>query len=381
MERFTIKPEIYHSNGALEYLTTLNNEKALVITDPFMVEVGFSDQLLDILKNCVDDYEVFSNIKPDPPIEVVAEGINRMLSIKPDLVIALGGGSTIDAAKSILWFSRKIVQILGDEHYKKPQFIAIPTTSGTGSEVTSFSVITMGDKKIPLVYEEMIPDVAIIDPVYVRTVPPQITADTGIDALTHAIEAYVSTDASDYTDALAEKAIKMIFDYLLVAYKDGKNLKAREKLHNASCMAGIAFTNAFLGLNHSMAHALGGSFHIPHGRANAILLPHVIRFNADLDSGQVSETAIRYAEIARLLGLPASSVHEGVKNLITAVKVLLKETNIPSTLKEMNLSKEEFVEKLKYISETALNDKCTLTNPRKVNVEEIAALYTTVYGD
>jgi alcohol dehydrogenase class IV len=238
----------------------------------------------------------------------------------------------------------------------------------------------MGNKKVPLVNDEMIPDIAILDPIFVKTVPPRITADTALDTLTHAIEAYVSTDSSDYTDALAEKAVKIIFDYLLTAYKDGSNLIAREKLHNASCMAGMAFTNAFLGLNHSLAHAIGGVFHIPHGRANAILLPYVIRYNANLQGGQETNAAKRYAELAKLLGLPASTVSEGVHNLIAAVKVLLKETDIPSCLKEMDIPEEEFLDKLGYISETALKDTCTLTNPRAASLEEIAALYLIVYG-
>jgi alcohol dehydrogenase class IV len=381
MERFTIKPEVYFKVGALEYLTTINKEKALVITDPFMMQVGFTDQVLDVLKNTVLDIDVFSNIKPDPPIEVVADGIEKMLKVRPDVVIALGGGSTIDAAKSILWFYEKIVQSQDVQLEQKPLFIAIPTTSGTGSEVTSFAVITMGDQKIPLVNDELIPDVAIIDPTFVKTVPPQITADTAIDALTHAIEAYVSTQASDYTDALAEKAAKLIFDYLLTSYMDGNNIQAREKLHNASCLAGMAFTNAYLGINHSMAHALGGAFHIPHGRANAILLPYVIRYNAFFDDGTETRAARRYAELAKCLGLPAATICEGVNNLIAAVKVLLLETHTPVRLKELKIAKETFIQKLDSISEMALNDRCTATNPRQTNKEEIAVLYMVAFGE
>ncbi|MCM3691886.1 1-propanol dehydrogenase PduQ [Neobacillus niacini] len=381
MERFKVKPEVYFNTGALEYLTTVDKERALVITDPFMLEVGFSDQLLAILKNSVPDCNLFSNIKPDPSIDVVADGVKQMLKVKPDILIALGGGSTIDAAKSILWFYEKILRLNGESEYERPLFVAIPTTSGTGSEVTTFAVITLGDKKIPLVDDQLLPDVAIIDPMFVKTVPPQITADTAIDALTHAIEAYVSTEASDYSDALSEKAVKIIFDYLLAAYKNGNDLYAREKLHNASCIAGMAFTNAYLGLNHSLAHALGGSFHIPHGRANAIILPHVIRYNANLESGQETLAARRYAELSRIVGLPATSVSEGVHNLIAAIKVLLTETNTPTSLRELNVDKGQFDEKLDYMSETALNDRCTATNPRSTTKKEISALYIDIYGE
>ncbi|WP_147534462.1 1-propanol dehydrogenase PduQ [Bacillus marasmi] len=375
MERFYIKPEIYFTSSALEYLTTIESERALVITDPFMVQSGFIDKLTQVLASSVSEYEVFSNIKPDPPVEVVAEGVLKMLHLNPEIVIAFGGGSTIDAAKSIIALAQ---QLRGEGI--KPKLIAIPTTSGTGSEVTSFSVITVGDKKVPMIDDNLIPDVAILDPRFVTTAPPIITADTGIDALTHAIEAYVSTGASDYTDALAEKAVRLIFDYLLTAYKDGSNIVAREKMHNASCIAGMAFTNAYLGINHSMAHALGGGFHISHGRANAILLPYVIRYNANLESDIETETAKRYAELARILHLPASSVSEGVHSLIYAVEILLKETKTPLTISELNISPEEYHQKLESMCDNALMDKCTGTNPRIPTKDDIRNIYLNAYG-
>jgi alcohol dehydrogenase class IV len=227
----------------------------------------------------------------------------------------------------------------------------------------------------------LIPDIAIIDADFVKTVPPQITADTAIDALTHAIEAYVSTDASDFSDALAEKAVKIIFDYLLNAYHDGNDLEAREKLHNASCLAGMAFTNASLGINHSMAHALGGMFHIPHGRANAILLPYVIRYNAQLESGKETRAAVRYAELAKLIGLPAASVTEGVNNLVCAINILLRETKTPTNLNEAGVEKSTLLDKVNDLAETALADKCTVTNPRIPCKEEIVQLYQLAYGE
>ncbi|MBP3039891.1 iron-containing alcohol dehydrogenase [Bacillaceae bacterium Marseille-Q3522] len=374
MERFHVKPEVYFNTGALEYLTGLDKEKAFIISDPFMVKVGFTDQLAEVLKSSVSDYELFTNIKPDPPIEVVAEGVRRMLSYQPDVVIALGGGSTIDAAKGIITITEKLQAAAGNDAKKKPEFIAIPTTSGTGSEVTSFSIITVGGEKIPLIDDSLIPDVAIIDANFVKTVPPQITADTAIDVLTHAIEAYVSTAASDYSDALAEKAAKLVFTYLLRAYQDGSDIEAREKLHNASCIAGMAFTNASLGLNHGMAHALGGAFHIPHGRANAILLPFVIKYNTNFpDAGK------KYAALAKELGLPAATVAEGINSLISAITVLTRETKVPVSLKEMGIEKEAYLAKLDAMSDAALHDRCTATNPRLPEKNEVKKLYLELY--
>lgn len=380
MNRFSVKPAVYFNRGAVEFLSTLSTSRAFVITDPFMDKLGFTDQILAILKARQIECAVFSDIKPDPPIDIVAAGMKEMLQFNPDVVIALGGGSTIDAAKSILAFGTNIMQT-NAPNYTKPLFIAIPTTSGTGSEVTSFAVITRDEKKIPLVDDSLIPDIAIIDADFVKTVPPQITADTAIDALTHAIEAYVSTDASDFSDALAEKAVKMIFDYLLNAYHDGSDLEAREKLHNASCLAGMAFTNASLGINHSMAHALGGMFHIPHGRANAILLPYVIRYNAQLESGKETRAAVRYAELAKLIGLPAASVTEGVNNLVCAINILLRETKTPANLNEAGVEESAFLDKVNDLAETALADKCTVTNPRTPCKEEIVQLYQLAYGE
>ncbi|SHF52138.1 Alcohol dehydrogenase, class IV [Desulforamulus putei DSM 12395] len=380
MNRFSVKPAVYFNRGAVEFLSTLSKSRAFVITDPFMVKVGYADQIIAILKARQIECAVFSDIKPDPPIDIVAAGMKSMLQFNPDVLIALGGGSTIDAAKSILAFGTNIMKN-NAPNYTKPLFIAVPTTSGTGSEVTSFAVITRDEKKIPLVDDSLIPDIAIIDADFVKTVPPQITADTAIDALTHAIEAYVSTDASDFSDALAEKAVKIIFDYLLNAYHDGNDLEAREKLHNASCLAGMAFTNASLGINHSMAHALGGMFHIPHGRANAILLPYVIRYNSQLESGKETRAAVRYAELTKLIGLPAASVTEGVNNLVCAINILLRETKTPANLNEAGVEESAFLDKVNDLAETALADKCTVTNPRTPCKEEIVQLYQFAYGE
>lgn len=380
MNIFSIKPRICFNKGSIEYLSTIKNKKVCIVTDPFMLKSGAADKIINIFKANKVEYEIFSEIKPDPPVQTVAAGVNKMRTFKPDVIIALGGGSSIDATKSIILFTVKILNANGDE-YKKPLFIAIPTTSGTGSEVTSFSVITMGTTKFPLVDDEIIPDIAIIDADFVKTVPPQITADTAMDVLTHAIEAYVSTNNSDYTDALAEKAVKLVFEYLLRAYKDGNDVVAREKLHNASCMAGMAFTNASLGINHSIAHTIGGNFHIPHGRSNAIILPYVIKYNANLQAKEETETARRYAELSRILGLPCSSIKEGVNSLICAVNVLISETNTPRNLKEANVDGNELFNKLQSMIDAALADNCTKTNPRIPSKEDMSSLIKEIYGE
>ncbi|MBB6697165.1 1-propanol dehydrogenase PduQ [Clostridium algidicarnis] len=390
MGNFKVGPNVYFGVGKLEELSKLQCKRVFIVTDPFMVTSGMVTKVTENLDAANIEYEIFSDIVPDPPLETISKGIKAMDAFKPEALVALGGGSAIDAAKAISHFRDLINKGLNNvSENKKVMLIAIPTTSGTGSEVTSFSVVT--DKKYnvkyPLVEESMVPEMAILDATLVKSVPNFITADTGMDVLTHAIEAYVSTEHSDFSDALAEKAIKLVFEYLEKAYKNGNDLEAREKMHNASCIAGMAFTNASLGINHSMAHILGGRFHIPHGKANAILLPYVIEFNADLSSEnrfdnktQYSDTAIRYAQIAKFLNLTSSNnVREGVKSLVRAINSLKKTLSIPYSVKEVNISKKDFDDNLKELSEIALNDSCTITSPRKPTVEEFNTLFNAVY--
>ncbi len=409
MQWFKIPEKIYFQFGATQYLEKMPNiSKAFIVTDPYMVKLGYVDRVLFFLRKRQQyvHCEIFSEVEPDPSLDTVMRGYDLMNKFKPDVIIALGGGSAIDAAKGMwLYYEEpdtdfaslrlKFMDIrkriykfprLG----KKAKFVAIPTTSGTGSEVTSFAVITdkVNNTKYPLADYELTPDVAIIDPEFVMTVPPSVTADTGMDVLTHAIEAYVSVLASDFTDGLAMKAIQLVFEYLPQAYKNSSNELAREKMHNASCIAGMAFTNAFLGINHSLAHKLGGEFHIPHGRANAILLPHVIEYNASKPSKFVSfpkyETFIadrRYAEIAKALGLPASTVEEGVKSLIKAVRDLMKELNIPMTIAECKIDKKRFMAKVPELAEKAFEDQCTNANPRLPLVKELEEIYIKAYGE
>lgn len=375
MKRFKIKTEILFGEGALDYLKELKNKKVFIVTDPFMVKSGTIEKLNNNLKE--SEVCVFSEIVPDPPIELVVSGIEMLKEFNPDVVIALGGGSAIDATKAIIDFSKKLVKL------SEIKFIAIPTTSGTGSEVTSFSVITDNQKgvKYPLVSDELLPDIAILDPELVRTVPNFITADTGMDVLTHALEAYVSKNATDFSDALAEKAATLVFKYLLKAYEDGNDIEAREKMHNASCLAGLAFNEASLGVNHGIAHVLGGKFHVPHGRTNSILLPHVIEYNADItgyNSREFSEAAEKYARIAKIVGLQGSNTRGLVKNLINEIKKMQKTMNMPTTLRECKVDIDEVNRLEEEVAKLALKDACTETNPRIPDEKDIILILNKI---
>jgi len=408
MQWFKIPKKIFFEFGSIQYLEKIKNAtRAFIVTDPQMVKFGYVDKILYHLNKNREKIavEIFSEVEPDPSFDTVRKGTEAMNQFKPDLIIALGGGSAMDAAKGMWLFyeqpevdfkalSQKFLDIR-KRTYKisdlgaKAQMVAIPTTSGTGSEVTSFAVITDKENNIkyPLADYALTPDIAIIDPDLVMTVPPTVTADTGMDVLTHAIEAYVSILASDYTDALAEKAIKMVFEYLPKAYANPKDEVAREKMHNASCMAGMAFTNAFLGINHSLAHKLGGEFHIAHGRSNAIILPWVIEYNGELTPTKFTAwpkyksyiAPEKYQEIAKLLGLPASTPEEGVQSLANAVRKLSKSLNVPQTIKECGIDEKLYLERLDYLSERAFEDQCTTANPRLPLVKELKEIYLKAY--
>lgn len=408
MQWFKIPEKIYFEFGATQYLTDMPDiSRAFIVTDPYMVKAGYVDNVLYFLRKRQNHVhcEIFSEVEPDPSLDTIRKGCDLMNNFKPDVIIALGGGSAMDAAKGMWLFyehpesdfnsMRLKFMDIRKRIYKFPKLgrkakmVAIPTTSGTGSEVTSFAVITDKQKNIkyPLADYELTPDVAIIDPEYVMTVPAAVTADTGLDVLTHAIEAYVSILASDFTDGLAIKAIQLVFEYLPRAYKNGKDSLAREKMHNASCIAGMAFTNAFLGINHSMAHKLGGEFHIPHGRANAVLLPYVIEYNAKKPTKFVSfpkyETFVadkKYSEIAKALGLPAATAEEGVRSLVKAIRELMKELNMPSTIAECGVDRRQFTARVEELADKAFEDQCTTANPRLPLVSEIEQLYMTAFN-
>lgn len=368
MRNFKIKTNIYFGDGSLEHLQNIQGKKIFIVTDPFMVKSKTVDKITDKLIG--KEYKIFSDVVPDPPINIIVSGIEQIGKFNPDTIIALGGGSAIDAAKAIMDFAKKILDI------KEVEFIAIPTTSGTGSEVTSFAVITDKEKgvKYPIVSDDLLPNLAILDSELVKSVPNVITADTGMDVLTHAIEAYVSKNATDFSDALAEKAVSLVFKYLIRAYKDGNDMEAREKMHNASCLAGIAFNSASLGINHSMAHVLGAKFKIPHGRINSILLPHVIEYNADIsgyDSRNYTNEAIKYSNLAKILGLSNSNVRINVRNLINEIKKMQKSMNMPTTISECNVNINEVLKLKDEIAEIAIKDACTITNPRTPEKNDI----------
>lgn len=408
MQWFKVPSRIYFEEDSIQYLEKMEGiSRAFIVTDPMMVKLGNVDKVLYYLRKR-EEYchsEIYSDVESDPSVECIMRGVTAMNAFQPDVVIAIGGGSAIDAAKGMwLFYEHPDTSFDGlrqrfldirkrafkfPELGQKAKLVAIPTTSGTGSEVTSFSVITdkkNGNIKYPLADYSLTPDVAIIDPQFTTSMPKSIVADTGLDVLTHAIEAYVSVMASDYTDGLALHAIEMVFEFLEKSYQGDK--LAREKMHNASCIAGMAFTNAFLGLNHSMAHKLGAECHIPHGRANAILLPYVIRYNATKPTKFASFPKYkeyvadqRYAKIARRTGLCAqdASNEAAVESLIAAIRKLMTDTERPLSIKACGVNEAEFMSKVEELSYRAFEDQCTTANPVYPLVSEIKELYIKAY--
>ena len=407
MQWFKIPEKIYFESGSIAYLEKMPDiERAFIVTDPGMVQFGYVDRIIYHLRKREKHVhcEIFSEVESDPSFDTVNKGLELMNSFKPNVIIALGGGSAIDAAKGMWLFYEhptadpeglklKFMDIRKRTYKfpplgKKAKMVAIPTTSGTGSEVTSFAVLTDKEKnrKYPLADYELTPDVAIVDPDLVMSLPKGITADTGMDVLTHAIESYVSNMASDYTDGLAEKAVELVLKYLVEAYNNGDNTVAREKMHNASTIAGMAFTNAFLGINHSLAHKIGAEFHMPHGRINAILLPYVIRYNSSKPTKFVSfpkyEYFIadeKYASLAKKVGLKADTKEEGIDSLIKKVQELNENLNIPKSFKDAGIDENEFMAKLDVLADRAFEDQCTTANPRVPLVEEMKQILIDSY--
>lgn len=370
MNKFSIKPTVYFGKNSLEALEKIDAERAVLFTDAFMKKSGNADKVSSLMKNC-GKVSMYSDIVPDPPVELIASALGFLLNENAEVVVALGGGSVIDAAKAtILMYTQKTGKSL--------PLIAVPTTSGTGSEVTKFAVIT--DKaagvKYPLVTDSLLPDAAILSDELTASVPANITADTGFDVITHALEAYISTNANDFTDAFAEKALELAFEYLPRACKNGSDLEAREKMHTASCLAGMAFNDASLGVNHGIAHALGAVFHIPHGRANAMVLCHVMKYNAGLDafSSGSSVTCERLAKIARFVGLPSFSARQGAQNLIETLRRMSRELGIPQTLADVHVSEKDYMAHKAHIVKSAVNDACTATNPRKIDAAAVESI-------
>ncbi len=365
MRKFTLKPKIIFDKDSITYIRIMDEKRFFIIADPFLIENKMINKVLDELLE--RDYKIYSNVIPDPPIESVASCICELRSYMPDCVIAIGGGSAIDTAKAVLMYSG----------VKNIKFVAIPTTSGTGSEVTSFSVITDKSKgvKYPLVSDKMLPDVAILDTQFVKSVPPHIVADTGMDVLVHAIEAYVSIAANEFSDAFAEKAIKLVWENLYKSYSQPDNVEAKDKMHKASLMAGLAFNSASLGLNHAMAHNMGAKLKIPHGRVNAILLPRIIEFNSGVKSfncTDIHKCAEKYAQLTKILGFEGNNSKILVRKLVSEIEKLIKKLNLPANLTQCKVNL--LYEDISQIAKGTLADNCINTNPKPVKEEDVAEI-------
>lgn len=381
MARFTLPRDLYHGEGALEVLKTLKGKKAFVVVGGgSMKKFGFLKQVEDYLKEAGMEVELFEGVEPDPSVETVMKGAEAMRKFEPDWIVAMGGGSPIDAAKA-MWifyeypdftFEQAVVPFGLPELRQKAKFVAIPSTSGTATEVTAFSVITNYTEKIkyPLADFNITPDIAIIDPALAQTMPAKLTAHTGMDALTHAIEAYTASLRSNFSDPLAIKAIEMVRENLVKSYEGDKT--ARDLMHEAQCLAGMAFSNALLGIVHSMAHKVGAVFHIPHGCANAIFLPYVIQYNRQ-------NCEDRYADIARALKLEGNSNEELTDALIEMINILNDKLSIPHSMKEYGVEEADFKANLSFIAHNAVLDACTGSNPREIDDATMEKLFECTY--
>jgi alcohol dehydrogenase class IV len=372
---FRVPKDIVFGENALEYLSTLEGKRATLVTGgSSMKRFGFLDEAKRQLEKAGMEVSIVDGVEPNPSVETVIRGGKEMAEFEPDWIVAIGGGSALDAAK-IMWVYYEypetkfedLVQMKFPTLRTKAKFVAIPSTSGTASEITAFSVITdtQNHIKYPLVSYEMTPDIALLDANIPAKMPPYITANTGMDVMAHAVEAYVSTSATSYTDPLAYEAIRLVFEQLPTAYNDGNNIKAREDMHNASALAGMAFTNSSLGLVHSLAHKIGGEFGITHGLANAILMPYILDYNR--------KGTNKVAQLEDLLR---------VDNLTDELQELNKKVGIPLTLQEVSevdITEEKFLQILDRMSKNAFEDPCTLTNPRQSSSEDVRQIYECAF--
>ncbi|MEI0557358.1 1-propanol dehydrogenase PduQ [Brachyspira intermedia] len=373
MIEFILNTKIISGHNALLELDFSKFKRVSIFTDNNMLKIGACDSTIELMKKNNIDYEIFSDIEPDPSFEIVIKCLSKILTFESDTIIAIGGGSVIDTAKSVIYFALEINKRM-PSGLKKPFFIAVPTTSGTGSEVTSYAVITDKEnhQKVPLLSNKMLPNIALLDSQFTLTVPPRITAETGMDVMTHAFESYVSVNSSPFTMPYSEYAIIGVFNNISKAVHDGKDINARIAMHELSCTAGIAFNNAGLGLIHAMAHALGGRFRQPHGRANAILMPYVIEYNAK----HCKKSAAKYAKIISLLNV------KNIDDDITASKILKalilelnKTIGINQKITDYGVDKTEFENAIDEMASHALKDVCILTNPVKPSLEDVKNLY------
>ena len=406
MQWVKLPPKIYFERNSIKYLRDMKEmDKAMIVTDRGMYNLGYVEKIEDVIRRRRNkvDLELFFDVEPDPSIDTVEKGVELMRNFEPDVIIALGGGSSMDAAK-VMWLMYEHPEVNFDdikqkfmdirkrafkfpELGKKARLICIPTTSGTGSEVTPFAVITdkRANKKYPLTDYALTPTVAIVDPELAMTMPASIAADTGIDVLTHAVEAYVSILASDFTDGWAKQAVKLVFDYLEESVTKGTPI-AREKMHNAASIAGMAFANAFLGMNHSLAHKIGGEFHVPHGRTNGILLPHVIKYNGTIPTKlniwpkiENYKADVKYMELAQLIGLKPKTPAEGVQMFADACEELCHKVGLASNFESQGIDKKEWDAAIHRMAMNAYEDQCTPANPRMPMVHDMEAILRTTW--
>lgn len=380
MKEFDIKTKIFFGDNALDRLKKLPYKKVLVVTDPFVAKTGMISFITSRLSEGGIDFELFTDVVPDPPLEKITLGVGKMYEFEPEAIVAIGGGSAIDSAKAIKEVYSKSKNITGIP------MIAIPTTSGTGSEVTSFAVVSDTERgvKIPLISDDMTPSEAILDVDLVKSVPANITANTGMDVLTHAIEAYVSVNNNEFSAALAEKAVEICGAFLLRSYLNNNDTHARKKMHVASCLAGLAFNSASLGLNHGIAHAIGAQFHIPHGKANAMLLPYIIEFNSDINKHSKSKkeylpSVRKYITLARILGLYNFNEITTVRALVSWIQFMNKEMEIESSISQCGIDKDEYFAAIDSMADKALADACTRTNPRVPTKEDVVKILKDLY--
>ncbi len=381
MKEFHIGTQIYFGESALDRLSDIGFERVIIMADPFVVTSGLVKHVTHRLEGAGIQYDLFTDIVPDPPVEKVIAGVAAVLGQHYPCMIAVGGGSAIDTAKAVRKFAGQI------EAGYTPRLIAIPTTSGPGSEVTAFSVISnpAEGKKYPLCADDMLPEEAILDEVLVKSVPAAITADTGMDVMTHAIEAYVSTNNNEFSGALAEKSVEIIGQFLIRSYSDHNDSHARRKMHIAACLAGIAFNSASLGLVHGMAHQLGAHLHIPHGRSCALLLPALIEYNSGITISSRSQAEYpscvrKYCNMARILGVSNFNEITTVRALISYIHFLTQEMGMPARVSEaVSITEAEYLSHVEAMAEAALLDGCTATNPRVPTKAEIIEIYKSIW--
>lgn len=372
MNGLSLKTKIISGENSSHDCDYSSYSKVLIVTDQIMNKIGLCDLITSRLEEQRVAYHVFDEVEPNPSFDTVIKGVTELIKFSPDAIVALGGGSVIDAAKGFIYYSKEVYKEMSKE-FCKPTLIAIPTTSGAGSEVTAYAVITdtKNQIKVPIVSDDIIPDIAILDPMMTKTCPAKVTAESGIDVLTHVLESYVATESHTFTEALSEKVINIVFKELITVFQNGNNMRSRLAMHEASCMAGIAFTNSGLGLNHAMSHSLGGYFHIPHGRANALLMPYVIKFNKKV-------VAEKYARLATLLGFPASSDEEGIISLLVGIEYLCHNVQLERSVTEFGISKEEYLAAIPEMAKAAFEDPCLQTNPIQPTIQDIENIYQAI---